>query len=131
MGAVRYLLDTCTFLWLCADPARLSTGARAALAAPEADLLLSDVTVLEITLKWAAGKIRLPEPPRSWIERQSAIWRARAVPLSRAIIYRSSELPRLHADPFDRLLLASALEQEAILVSPDDALRRYPVACLW
>ena len=128
---MRYLLDTCTFLWLCADPARLSGGARTALAAPEADLLLSDVTALEITLKWVAGKIRLPEPPRSWVERQSAIWRARTVPLSRAIIYRSAELPRLHADPFDRLLVASALEQQLTLVSPDGALRRYPVACLW
>ena len=55
-----------TFIWLCAQPEELSQTARAVIDAPDSSLLLSDVTALEITLKWKAGKIDLPDPPRLW-----------------------------------------------------------------
>ena len=131
MGSQRYLLDTCTFLWLCADPGRLGHGARESLSEGPAELLLSDVAVLEIALKWAAGKITLPAPPRAWVEQQSRTWKLLPVPLSRATIYRSTELPEIHRDPFDRLLVATALQEEAVIVTPDESIHRYPVPWTW
>jgi len=128
---MRALLDTCTLVWLCSDPKRLPPTARKLLATEGAELLLSDASVLELTFKWLSGKIGLPTPPRSWVEEQIASWRLRLVPLSRAVIYRSAELPRIHGDPFDRLLVATALEQAATIVTPDEWIRRYPVACAW
>ena len=59
---MRYLLDTCTFVWMCAEPQQLSQMARDVLSDPAAELLLSDVSALEISLKWQAGKIELPVP---------------------------------------------------------------------
>jgi PIN domain nuclease of toxin-antitoxin system len=128
---VTYLLDTCTFVWLCAQPERLSEAAGKAIGAPDSTLLLSDVSALEITLKWSAGKIGLPDPPRHWIEEQAAVWALESVALSREDVYRASELPEHHRDPFDRLLVATALNQGATILTPDPAIRQYPASCRW
>jgi len=71
---VRLLLDTCAFLWLSAEPDRLSGPAREALDDPSNVLLLSDVTVWEIVLKHQVGKLPLPEPPRTWLPKQTAFF---------------------------------------------------------
>lgn len=131
MGALTYLLDTCTFIWLCAEPSRLSGTARSAIDATEVQLLLSDVSVLEISLKWQAGKLSLPIPPRLWIEAQIAAWSLACRPVTRDDIYRAGELPDHHRDPFDRLLVASALNANATLLTPDPALRQYSVSSHW
>ena len=126
-----YLLDTCTFIWLCAEPERLSEAARSAIDSVDTALLLSDVSALEITLKWSAGKIELPDPPRHWIEAQVAAWSLDCRTIEREDIYRSAELPHLHRDPFDRLLVAAAINLNATILTPDDAVRAYPVSCRW
>jgi PIN domain nuclease of toxin-antitoxin system len=97
LGSLSYLLDTCTFIWLCADPEKLSATAREAIDA-DAGLLLRDVSALEITLKWQAGKLELPDH---------------------------------HRDPFDRLLVATALAAGATILTPDPAVRRYPISTRW
>ena len=126
-----YLLDTCTFIWLCADSKRLSKAARNAIDAPSASLLLSDISVLEITFKWSAGKLDLPDPPRLWVESQVEAWALTMQPLGRAEIYRAGELPEHHRDPFDRLLVAAALNLNATILTPDTAIHRYPVSYRW
>jgi PIN domain nuclease of toxin-antitoxin system len=124
------LLDTCTFLWLTTDPAKL--GRRAA-AAIEADsvLLLSDASVWEICLKWQAKKLVLPSPPRAWVAEQVRTWELERAALEHEHFYRTVELPDLHRDPFDRLLVAQSLVLGAPIVTPDPAIRAYPVAVIW
>ena len=131
MGPLRLLLDTCTFIWLCAEPGRLSKKASGDLDSPESELMLSDVTAMEISLKWSAGKIDLPTTPRQWIESQIRSWVLKELPLTREIIYRSTELPPHHRDPFDRFLVATAIVNDAILVTPDSEIHRYPVGWRW
>ena len=132
MGTVnRYLFDTCTLIWLAAEPERLSPMAQQAIDAPDSVLLLSDVSALEISLKWNAGKITLPDPPRQWVERQISEWKLDCLSLTRDDIYRASELPHHHRDPFDRLLVAVALGVGATLLTPDDAIHDYPVSWRW
>ena len=126
-----YLLDTCTFIWLCAKPEELSQTARTSIDAPDSSLLLSDVTALEITLKWKAGKIDLPDPPRRWIEVQSASWNLDCRPLTRSDIYLAGELPGYHRDPFDLLLVATAINLDATILTPDKAIHKYPVSYRW
>ena len=67
MGSVRFLLDTCTFLWHAQQPAMLSVAARDALNDSANELFVSDVSVWEVTLKHSAGKLPLPDEPRVWI----------------------------------------------------------------
>lgn len=128
---MRLLLDTCTFVWLSCDPAGLSESARRALDDTASELLLSDVSVWEICLKWQAGKLELPAPPRVWVEDQRRIWALGRATLDLEHLYRGSELPGHHRDPFDRALISQALAQSLTIVTPDPAIRAYPVAVLW
>ena len=126
-----FLLDTCVFIWTCVAPERLSQRACEALSEGDAELLLSDASVLEVALKWSAEKLTLPKPPRSWIEDQAAAWSITCIPISRETIYRSAELPQVHKDPFDRLIVAAALEVGATIITPDEAVQRYEAPWLW
>jgi PIN domain nuclease of toxin-antitoxin system len=124
------LLDTCTFIWLASDPERLSSGAKRALE-KEADIVVSDVSVWEICLKWQAGKIELPSPPRNWVTEQMQTWKFERLAIEPEHLYRSVELSDLHRDPFDRLLVSQALVRSMTIVTPDPAIRQYPVAVSW
>ncbi|MCC6809478.1 MAG: type II toxin-antitoxin system VapC family toxin [Deltaproteobacteria bacterium] len=126
----RLLLDTCTFVWLVAEPRKLGRAAKKAIDAAET-LVLSDVTALEVCLKWRAGKLRLPEPPRRWITEQAEAWHVEWLSLRQEHMFRASELEPIHADPYDRLLVAQALSENLRIVTPDEGIARYPVSTLW
>ena len=128
---MKLLLDTCTLIWLASDPGQLSQNASTQLADMTNELFLSDISVLEIALKYTRGKIKLPTPPRDWLQNQMGQWGIRTVVLDRGVIYRTTELPLHHADPFDRLLVATCLERSMHIVTPDVHIHRYPVSWLW
>ncbi len=125
------LLDTCTFLWLTAEPKRLSRRAREAIDRTATRLYLSDVSVFEVCTKWRSGKLELPTTPRRWFGEQTRMWQTERLSLDVEHYYRESELPALHRDPFDRLLVAQAIERDLSIVTPDPAIRAYPVAVVW
>jgi PIN domain nuclease of toxin-antitoxin system len=125
------LLDTCTLLWLAASPRLLSRAARAALDAPHARLFVSDASIWEVCLKWQAGKLQLPTPPRRWMIEQLGLWHLDRLALEPEHYYRTTELAPIHRDPFDRLLVAQAMVRDLTIVTPDPAIRAYPVAVLW
>ncbi len=124
------LLDTCTLIWLAAAPDRLSVAAREAIDECRR-LVASDVSVMEIGLKWQAGKLELPAPPRAWVEQQAKAWALARLAISRLHLYRSFELAAFHRDPFDRLLVAQAIEEGLTLATPDAQIAAYPVATVW
>jgi PIN domain nuclease of toxin-antitoxin system len=131
MGFVRLLLDTCTFLWLAQQPAMISPTAATAINDPSNDLFLSDTTVLEIVLKYSAGKLPLPGAPNAWIPEKVRFHQLQSLALTREAVYRSGDLPRVHADPFDRLLAAQAIESEMTLISPDAPLSLLGASRIW
>lgn len=128
---MRILLDTCTFLWLAQEPDRISPTAAAVLDEPANSLWLGDVSIWEITLKHSAGKLPLPDTPRQWIPAKLAFHQVQTLPLGPAVFYRAGELPRLHPDPFDRLLAAQAIEGNLLLVSPDVPLSLLGAPRVW
>jgi len=128
---VRYLLDTCTFLWLAQQPVMLSARVRGALDDAVAELFVSDVSIWEITLKHSAGKLPLPEVPKRWIPRKFVYHRLQSLSLNREAIFRSGELPRTHADPFDRMLAAQAIESGLTILSPDTPLSLLGASRIW
>lgn len=128
---MNILLDTCAFLWLSAEPDRLSGPARAVLDDPSNTLLLSDVTVWEIVLKHQTGKLPLPEPPRTWVPRQTTFFDLQRQPLDLESLFRSGELPAIHRDPFDRLLCAQAIVHDCTVLTPDPPFQRLGATTLW
>lgn len=128
---MRVLLDTCTFIWLTQEPARVSPAARSAIDEPDNDLLLSHVSVWEIYNKSQAGKLKLPSVPRAWVEEQIAAWGLVDCPIDLACLGRMSELPLYHRDPFDRLIAAQALVHALTILSPDGCFAPYGATVLW
>lgn len=124
------MLDTCTFIWLTSSAQKLSPLAKKTIDNTET-LLLSEVSVLEICLKWRSGKLQLPSPPRTWTQEQAEIWKMQWLPLSRLHMFRASELETIHQDPYDRLLIGQALQEQVSILTPDESIRKYPVATVW
>jgi len=125
------LLDTCTFLWLAFEPERISAVARKVLDDPGTVRRLSQASVLEIVLKYRAGKLPLPEAPDVWIPSRREFFQLENLPLDERVIYRSGNLSDGHDDPFDRLLAAHAIESGSTLLSPDTPLSLLGAARLW
>ena len=122
---MNLLLDTCTFLWLVAQPKRLSRRARAAIDREATRLYLSDVSIFEVCTKWRSGRLELPTTPRRWFGEQTRLWHTERLPLDVEHYLRESELPALHRDPFDRLLVAQAVSGPFTLLSADAAFAAY------
>jgi PIN domain nuclease of toxin-antitoxin system len=125
------LLDTCTFIWLTQEPGKLSATAQPAIDDSGNRLFLSHVSAWEMHLKHQAGKLFLPASPRQWIAQQLAAWKAAELPIELNAIHRTSDLPDIHRDPFDRLLAAQALEASLTIVSPDAPLSLLGAARIW
>lgn len=125
------LLDTCTFIWLAMPQGKLSALATQIINDPANKLFLSDVSIWEVCLKHSTRKLALPDIPRVWVPQQTAYFHIHALSLDRASIYRSGELPRVHPDPFDRLLAAQVIEAGMTILSPDEPLSLLGASRIW
>jgi len=126
-----YLLDTCTFIWLTSAPGQLSAEAAAKLGEEGSSRHLSLASVWEISLKYRTGKLPLPQPPRYWIEEQVRLQNIEILDLARESLYRSTELPAVHNDPFDRLIAAEGLVHGLAIISPDEPFKTYGCKTIW
>lgn len=128
---MNLLLDTCVFLWASGENARLSVGARDALLAAENTLLLSTVSVWEISIKFARGTLLLPQPPSILIPLAREQFAVGSLQLDEPSAILASTLPHLHRDPFDRMLVCQALHHGLAILTPDRLIQQYGVRCIW
>ena len=128
---MRCLLDSCTFIWLATDPAKLSEPAVEVITNPENSVLLSDCTIWGIVLKYSAGKLPLRDAPRIWIPERLQFFEIGMLPITTEALVRSGELPSSHKDPFDRLIVAQAITDGLRIISPDSALQTLEADLLW
>lgn len=122
---MKLLLDTNIVIWLTGRRERIRPDVLAVLADPRHELAVSTASLLEIASKVSRGRLAFGEDILRDLERH-----ARFLPVSAAHAWRVSRLPSLHTDPFDRLLVAQALEEGMTLVTGDRALAQYDVAVL-
>ncbi len=123
---MRLLLDSHVLLWWFDDDASLSAHTRDAIRAGAEDVLVSAASVWEIELKRAKGKL---SAPRDLIDRiESSGFRHLAITPDHA--RDAARLPRHHGDPFDRMLVAQAQAEAAVLVTHDETLSAYDVPVL-
>jgi PIN domain nuclease of toxin-antitoxin system len=126
------LLDTCTLLWLVDSSERLSSRVQDAVRKPEAQVYVSPVSALELGLKIAKRKIGLPLPVSKWYPEVCGRFQLIELPITGRIAAAAAELPALHADPADRLLIATASEHNLLLATPDPSIAAYPqVKVIW
>jgi PIN domain nuclease of toxin-antitoxin system len=128
---VRLLLDTCTFLWVIAAPGELSEKAHDLFVDPANEVYLSAVSCWEIAVKHALGRLPLPEPPAQFVPAQREAHGIHALPLDEECALHVARLPKLHSDPFDRMLASQSIIHGLALLTPDRHLARYPVRVMW
>jgi len=120
------LLDTCCLLWLVADQSGLSGKARQLIARHAGSLYVSAISAFEIALKCQKGRLALPLDPEVWIERALAAHGVLDLPVTARIAARAAMLPPLHADPCDRIVIATAQFHGAVILTPDPLIHAYP-----
>lgn len=127
---MKLLLDACAFLWI-AGGEPLSDVAAAAYRDPSNDIYLSAASVWEITIKHQSGRLRLPEPPDRLIPTERRLRGIAALPVDEDAVFQLPKLPKLHRDPFDRILVCQAIAHSLAILTPDPLIRQYPVRVVW
>lgn len=123
----RLLVDTHVLLWWREDDPALSASARALIADPANDPLVSIASLWEIAIKRSLGKLHVPDDlPDTTVERGFA-W----LPLTPRHAWEVCGLPHHHRDPFDRLLVAQARVEDMPIVSADPRFAAYGVDVRW
>lgn len=128
---MKLLLDTCTFLWIVRGEKSLPGTVRSTFSEPENEIYLSVISVWEINLKYQLGKLPLPLPPEHFVPEQREKHFITSLELTEADILHLPNLPNVHKDPFDRMLVCQAIEQALTILTPDPLVRRYPIRSLW
>jgi len=128
---MKYLLDTHTFLWLAADPGKLSKPVRNILIQAENDLLLSAASGWEIALLWKLKRIELPEEPTFFIPQVIQALSLTPLSIGFETAITAATLPLIHRDPFDRLLVATAMRENVPILGKDQIMIEYGVELVW
>ena len=128
---MKLLLDTHTFIWWDSDPAKLSKNAMSSCQNPENTLILSVVSIWEMQIKLQLGKLQLNQPLPEIIDSQQKQNNIQFLSVTLDHVLALDNLPFHHKDPFDRLLIAQAIVENAVLVSVDSKFTNYPVQLIW
>ncbi len=128
---MRILLDTCTFLWIITAEQKLSSNARELFVDPFNDVFLSSVSSWEIVVKYTLGRLPLPETPEKFIPTQRKLHKIESLALQEDAALHLAKLPDYHKDPFDRMIVCQALVHGMTILTPDEAIRRYPARTTW
>ena len=127
---VKILLDTHIFLWYISADLRLPAEVRDAIRDPENEAFLSVASVWEAVIKHALRRLDLPEAPAKYLPRQREAHRIATLLVDEDSLSFLADLPQLHRDPFDRILVAQAQQHGLRLATVDEAVRAYPIPLL-
>jgi PIN domain nuclease of toxin-antitoxin system len=116
------LVDTHIALWALGDPERLSDAERAVLIDPSVDRRLSPMSIWEAAIKREAGRLRAPANLAAVLAAEF-----RMLDITASLLEAAAELPRHHADPFDRVLIAHALDADLSVLTRDGGFEAYGV----
>ena len=98
---------------------------------PDNELLLSAASSWEIAIKYALGKLALPEPPMTYVADRIASSGIIPLQVQHSHAVAVSAFPSHHRDPFDRMLVVQSLAERASIVTADPALRAYKIDLVW
>lgn len=124
---MKLLLDTHAALWWLADDARIGRDADRQLSDETNRVLLSAAVIWEVAIKRSLGKLHAPD------DLAPMLLGAGAQPLPVTLDHAAAveELPWHHRDPFDRMLVAQALAEGAVIISQDERMKQYGVPLVW
>ena len=123
------LLDTCALLWLADNHRKISSEVLARIEEAPA-VHISVATCFEIALKCKAGKLKLPVPPKSWLDQVLEHHDLAVIDISRDVALLAADLPPYHKDPCDRFIIATAMIYHLPVVTADENFTKYGISIL-
>ena len=123
---MKLLLDTHIFLWLIDDDQRLSEQYRQAIQNPRHEKFLSVVSIWECVIKHQIGKLDFPSSPEIYLPMERRKHLVKTLTVDENSIAQLIRLPLLHKDPFDRLIMAQALQHDLLILTEDKLILAYP-----
>jgi len=128
-GGEPVILDTCALLWLaCGDKALTRAALKQINEAPA--IYLSTISGFEIAIKAGKGNLSLPLPAQEWLDKVVEHHGITVVPLDLAICVKAAQLPRIHDDPCDRFIIATAQISGFAVVTRDERFEKYGLTVL-
>jgi len=124
---MKILLDTHIFLWYISRDIRLSDDKRTSVRNLDNEVYLSVVSIWEAIVKYQIGKLQLPQPPEIYLPTQRERHQILSLVLDEASVAYLSQLPSIHRDPFDRMLICQANVNGLSLMTDDGIMHKYPV----
>ena len=128
---MKALLDTPTLLWMVTNSGKLSDSSREAIADEANELYFSIAGYWEIGIKQSLGKLVLAPGWEEILPMEMTRNRIAWLPIEPKHVHEVAELPWIHRDPFDRLLIAQARMEKLSIVSRDRNLAEYGVPIVW
>ncbi len=128
---MKLLLDTKTWLWMQVTPERFAPGVQELLEDSGTELQLSAASSWEIAIKYALGRLDLPELPATYVLSRMKSSGVRGLPIEHSHALHVATLPPHHRDPFDRLIIAQAQIEGLPILTSDRQLEAYDVAIRW
>lgn len=131
---MAYLLDTHAFIWFLENHSSLSTKARVIIEDEDNIVYISIATFYEMAIKLSVGKLNLGKPLKTFVS-EAISHNFSLLPISENHILSYSNVPLIdsHRDPFDRLLIATALYEQLTIITADKQFLHYQslVNILW
>ncbi len=128
---MRALLDTHAFLWWILDTPKLPPQVRGIISDGDNELFFSAASCWEIAIKAQLGRIKLPAKPDIFISEQLSINAVQALPIQISHALHVFNLPLLHSDPFDRMIIAQAQMEDLPILTSDPLIAKYKVKVIW
>lgn len=132
---MKYVLDTHVWIWWHMHPKKLSKRVRSIISRPDQyeELLLSAISPWEFSKLLEKKRMGISCDPEKWIREALEMSKLRLVPLTPTLSYRSTTLPPpFHEDPADQIIVATAREEKATVMTKDKLIQDYThVRTLW
>lgn len=128
---MKLLLDTHSFLWWITDDPQISDKALELIGGSQNNLYWSAASSWEVAIKYALGRLPLPDSPAIFLPTELGKNRIETLPIVDTHAFQAGQLPRHHRDPFDRMLVAQAQVETLGIISNDPKIRFYDIEVYW
>ncbi len=124
---MKFLLDTQILIWAYSRSNQLPPEFVEVLHDRDQELLVSVVTMWEMTIKEQIGKLSLPLSAKRFVAQAQSDGPLQILPIVESHVWQVGELPLHHRDPFDRLLISQAIVEDLVILTADGVFKNYPV----
>ena len=128
---MRVLLDTQAFLWWTSGSDQLTPVAASVIEDPATEVLVSVASAWEVAIKVAVGRLELEADPERYVPDRIRLHGFSTLEVALDHALRAGSLPRIHDDPFDRILVAQGQLERLPIITADPLITRYDVETIW